>query len=109
MAKVMIEVDLPAGRSIAEAEGAVKRAFDPDWMAEWWHIDDIIEQGENSGEQLTEEEAREVLRLLSKYQNCEVGINWDVIDSWVDHVVDQRHTKDCPATDGFGCKCKEVA
>lgn len=90
MPKVMIEVDIPAGRSIAEAQGAVIRAFDSDWMAEWWHSDDIIEQGENSGEQLTYDEAQEVLRLMSKYHNCEVGINWDVIDSWIDHVVAQR-------------------
>jgi hypothetical protein len=88
--KTMIEVDIPTGRSVAEAQSAVMRAFDPDWMAEWWHIDDVIEQAENHGEQLTEKEAREVLRLLSKYQNCEVGINWDVIDSWVDHIVEQR-------------------
>jgi hypothetical protein len=86
----MIEVDIPTGRSVAEAQGAVMRAFDPDWMAEWWHIDDVIEQAENHGEQLTEKEAREVLRLLSKYHNCEVGINWDVIDSWVDHIIEQR-------------------
>ena len=113
MSKVMIEVDIPAGRSIAEAEGAVKRAFDPDWLGEWWHIDDIIEQDDGAEDEdssdLTQEEAREVLRLLGKYQDCEVGINWDVIDSWIDHVKAQRHTKDCPATDGFGCRCKEVA
>jgi len=90
MPKVMIEVDIPKGRSIAEAEGAIKRAFDPDWVAEWWHIDDIIEQAENNGEQVTEYEAREVLRLMSKYHDCEIGINWDVIDNWVDHVVKQR-------------------
>ena len=29
--KTMIEVDLPKGVTKAEAEGAVKRAFDPDW------------------------------------------------------------------------------
>jgi len=88
--KVTITVDIPEGRSVAEAEGAIKRAFDPDWMAEWWHSDDIIEQAENNGEQLTYEEAQEVLRLMSKYHDCEIGINWDVIDNWVDHVVGQR-------------------
>ena len=90
MPKMMIEVDIPNGRSVAEAEGAVKRAFDPDWMAEWWHSDDIIEQAENHGEQLTYEEAQEVLRLISKYHDCEVGINWDMIDSWIDHITAQR-------------------
>jgi len=44
MPKVMIEVDIPEGRSVAEAEGAIKRAFDPCWMAEWWHTDDVIDR-----------------------------------------------------------------
>ena len=89
--KAMIEVDIPAGKTIAEAQGAVKRAFDPDWMARWWHIDDIINQHDRGfcGE-ITLEEAREVLRLVDKYHDCEVGICWDVIDSWIDHVKEQR-------------------
>jgi hypothetical protein len=87
MAKVMIEVEIPAGRSIAEAKQAVAMKFDPDWMTEHWHIDDVIEQAENNGEQLTIGQAREVLRLIEKNHDCEVGINWDVIDNWVEHVV----------------------
>ena len=87
MAKIMIEVEIPAGRSIAEAKQAVAMKFDPDWMTEHWHIDDVIEQAENNGEQLTTGQAREVLRLIEKNHDCEVGINWDVIDNWVEHVV----------------------
>jgi hypothetical protein len=87
MAKIMIEVNIPAGRSIAEAKLAVERHFSKDWMAEWWHIDDVIEQAENQGEQLTEKQAREVLKLIEENHDCEVGINWDVVDHWVEHVV----------------------
>jgi hypothetical protein len=90
MAKVMIEVDIPAGRSIAEAKQAVAMCFDEDWMTEHWHIDDVIEQAQNNGEQVTEEEARKVLQLMNKNHDCEIGINWDVIDGWVDFVVSQR-------------------
>jgi hypothetical protein len=90
MAKVMIEVDIPAGRSIAEAKQAVAMCFDENWMAEYWHIDDVIEQAQNNGEQVTEEEARKVLQLMDKNHDCEIGINWDVIDGWVDFVVSQR-------------------
>ena len=90
MAKVMIEVEIPAGRSIAEAKQAVAMKFDPDWMAEWWHSDDVIEQAENSGEQLTYEEAREVLRLMDKYHDCNNGHSWDSMDSWIEQVVGQR-------------------
>jgi len=88
--KVMIEVDIPAGRAISEAQAAVQRHFDPDWMAEWWHSDDIIEQAENIGEQLTYEDARKVLRLMDKYHDCEVGICWDVIDGWIEEVKQKR-------------------
>ena len=95
--KVMIEVDIPSGRSVAEAIGAVNRAFDPDWIASWWHISDIhtqanILEGIDSDEadEITDEEAREVLRLMDKYHDCEVGLNWDVIESWIDQVKEQR-------------------
>ena len=85
--KAMIEVDIPAGKTIADAQEAVKRAFDADWMARWWHIDDIIEEHDRvfCGE-ITQDDAREVLRLMNKYHDCGVGINWDVIDSWIDHI-----------------------
>jgi len=92
--KTTIEVDIPAGRSVAEAEAAVRMTFDPDWMAEWWHIDDIIEQDDGAEDEphsdLSKDEAREVLRLMDKYHDCEIGINWDMIDSWIDHVKAQR-------------------
>jgi hypothetical protein len=92
--KMMIEVDIPQGRSVAEAEMAVKMTFNPDWVAEWWHIDDIIQQDDGAEDEphsdLTEDEAREVLRLMIKEHDCEVGINWDVIDAWIDHVKAQR-------------------
>jgi hypothetical protein len=46
---------------------------------------------------------------MNKYHDCEVGINWDVIENWIDKVKELRHKADCPAVDGFGCSCKEVA
>ena len=88
--KAMIEVDIPAGRSISEAHLAVKRAFDADWMSIWWHSDDIIEQAENIEEQLTYEEAREVLRLADKNHDSNIGISWEVLEWWIDYVVQQR-------------------
>lgn len=88
--KKMIQVDIPEGRSVTEAELAVKRAFDPDWMAEWWHIDDVIEQAETHGEQLTEQEARDVLVMVNRKHDCNIGINWDVIDYCIEQVIEER-------------------
>ena len=96
----MIEVDIPQGRSISEAVGAVKQFFDPDWMASWWHISDIhiqanIAEGIDSDEadEITDEQAREVLRLMDKNHDANIGINWDVIDHWIDYVKAQRKGK----------------
>jgi hypothetical protein len=86
MMKTMIEVDLPVGVSKAEAEDAVKRAFDPDWVAEWWHIDDVASQAESTGETLTKEECQDVLAMVIRKHDCNIGINWDVIDYWIDYV-----------------------
>ncbi len=100
MPKTMIEVDIPNGRSVTEAQMAVKRVFDPDWMAEWWHIDDVIDQAENNGEQLTEQEARDVLGMVSRKHDCNIGINWEVIDYWIYAIVGDRPPVKC-------CICKE--
>jgi hypothetical protein len=88
--KMMIEVDIPNNRSVAEAELAVKRAFDPNWVSEWWHIDDVAGQAESQGETLTEEECRDVLAMVMRKHDCNIGINWDVIDYWIDQIVSER-------------------
>jgi hypothetical protein len=95
--KTMIEVDIPQGRSIAEAIGAVKQFFDPDWMASWWHISDVHtianESGEDEADEITDEQAREVLRLMNKNHDSNIGINWETIDVWIDIVKNQSKEK----------------
>ena len=95
--KTMIEVDIPQGRSISEAVGAVKQFFDPDWMASWWHISDVHtianESGEDEADEITDEQAREVLRLMNKNHDSNVGINWETIDLWIDIVKNQTKEK----------------
>jgi hypothetical protein len=92
--KAMIEVDIPSEDKIEDAIYAVKRQFDPDWMASWWHISDIHSEANGhiseDSEDISDEEAREVLRLMNKYHDCSIGINWDVIDTWIDHVKANR-------------------
>lgn len=80
-----------------EAE-QLKRRFEmlssPDWIASWWHISDVHLQAnggdEDEAQEITDEEAREVLRLADKYHDAEQGLNWSVLDSWIDHVKAQR-------------------
>jgi len=87
MPKVTIEIDLPEGQAIPSAS-SIARLTDPDWMASWWHIDDVKEQYDGDGEysEITDDEAREVLRLAEKYHDSEEGINYEVLDWWINYV-----------------------
>lgn len=91
MPKLIIEIDLPEGQAIPDPRD-ILRLTDPDWLASWWHISDIQEQylGDGVYDELTDEEAREVLRLADKEHDCEYGLNWEVFDSWADHVKSLR-------------------
>ncbi|MFZ4600793.1 MAG: hypothetical protein ACOYNN_19285, partial [Terrimicrobiaceae bacterium] len=74
MPKIVLEFELPEGQEVPSVDD-VKRLTSPDWVADWWHTDDI--RGEH--EWLTEEQARECLGLISKYHDPNIGINWDMI------------------------------
>lgn len=92
--KVTIEIELPEGHAIPDPISIV-RLTDPDWLASWWHISDVQDcvtgwGDDEDAEEITDEEAREVLRLLDKYHDCENGICWDVIRSWADDVIEAR-------------------
>jgi hypothetical protein len=88
--KVMIEVNIPAHGSKAEAEMAVKRHYDPNWMAEWWCVDDVIEQ---ASEEISTEEARWVLQMMEKRHDCNHGHTWDSMDHWIDKAIEKRGKK----------------
>ena len=92
-----IKVKLPAGISADEFSRRVAMISNPEWIASWWHISDVhmhanILKGIDSDEpdEITDDEAREVLRLADKYHDSEQGINWDVLEGWIDHVKQQR-------------------
>ena len=54
-----------------------------------WHLEDIYAQAEDSmGLRITEEQAIEVMRLIAKSFDSEIGINWEVIESAISAVVD---------------------
>ena len=82
--KVTIEIDLPEGQAIPKAEDFL-RLTSPDWLLDAWHYTDIQEN--NSW--LTDEQAREVLELIGKYRDCNVGINWEMINTVVDNYFPQ--------------------
>jgi hypothetical protein len=90
--KVTIEIDLPDGQEVPSAYDIV-RLTDTDWVSEWWHISDVQLLAEDMEEELSNDEAREVLRLVKKRHDCNIGINWDVINYWIEHVLAERKKK----------------
>jgi hypothetical protein len=85
--KVVIEIEIPDGQALPDPRDIV-RLTSPDWHCDWWHFSDVQEG--NGNEDLTDDEAREVLCLMNKYADCNVGINWDSIDVWADMVREER-------------------
>ena len=95
MPKVMIEINLPDGWDIPR-EYDILKLSDPDWHGEWWHIEDVQEYYAGDGEYITftDEEAREVLELMAKYNSPETGICWDSINVWQQQIYEERETED---------------
>ena len=85
-----ITVEIPAGMSAEEFSRRIEMISSPDWVASWWHIDDVTDCCDWQEFDLTDDDAREVLRLADKYHDSENGINWAVLQSWVDHIVKQK-------------------
>jgi hypothetical protein len=55
-----------------------------------WSIEDVA--GFHHGE-LTREQAEEVLRLMDHNKDCNIGLNWDVMDYYVDRVISEATNK----------------
>ena len=47
-----------------------------------WHAIDVL----NDRDWMTEENAIDVLEHIARNHDCEVGINWEVIDLWCDEL-----------------------
>ncbi len=47
-----------------------------------WHIDDVLMQDPS----LTSDEARQVLDYMYHKHDANVGINWEVIDTTIEHL-----------------------
>ena len=59
-------------------------------IVDQWHEEDIIEQAENMGEKLSSDEVYQIMLEIVKYHDCNIGINWGVIDSCIDTVIGER-------------------
>jgi len=57
-------------------------------IASIWMIDDVRCQAEDRDIEITDDQCRDVLSCLDGNHDASIGINWDVIDYWIDEVLD---------------------
>lgn len=58
-----------------------------------WTYEDVIEKAKMRGIKLSKAKACEVLGLMEKYFDAEIGISWMTVDYWIDEVT--RRPKKC--------------
>ena len=70
-----ITVQIPDHMTESEFASQIARLTSPDWLASWWSIEDVQYQRPD----LDDDQAREVLRLVDRRHDANIGINWDFI------------------------------
>lgn len=89
--KVNDEAGLPIimGNDVQLAEAYLASLEDrKDKIAISWHIDDV--KGMEGYEDLTDDEAREVLELTANNHDATIGVSWDTLEVWADEVKSRR-------------------
>jgi len=75
----------------------------PRTIAIWWSAGDIDSRARDLGIILTEEQALNILAVMKKQHSADQGINWDVIDTYID-VAATSENNNC--LEGYRCpKC----
>jgi uncharacterized protein YpuA (DUF1002 family) len=55
-----------------------------------WSTEDILFTAENMNVQLNEEEADTILDELDEHHDAQLGINWDIIENYIQQHIDNR-------------------
>lgn len=92
--RVVVEFDLPEGQAIPDPRDIV-RLTSPDWYCDWWSYEDV----QSVAEDLTDDEAREVLEIMAHKSDANIGINWTSIEVWADWVRGDREDEIHPSFD----------
>lgn len=48
-----------------------------------WQVEDVIARAEDVGRTVSEDDAVEIIRLLDRNHDANVGISWEVIDAYL--------------------------
>ena len=51
-----------------------------------WSIDDVMEQAKQDEKEITEDQARKVLKMMKDNHDCNYGITWETISAYIDQI-----------------------
>lgn len=71
----------------------IKKNYTPDdeILCIYWTERDIISRESELYIILTREERKQVLRMIEKDSSAEIGINWDIIDHYIEKIYSERN------------------
>ena len=57
-----------------------------------WMVDDVIHEGNHHADypEVTREQAEEVLQRMEQRKDASVGLNWDVLNCYLDQVMSDK-------------------
>lgn len=57
-----------------------------------WVVEDVIYAAKDRSEpiEVTQEQAEEVIRLMNHRKDCNVGLNWDVMNYHLDVIIEEN-------------------
>ena len=51
-----------------------------------WGIDDVMERAKQDEKEITEDQARKVLKMMKDNHDCNYGITWETISAYIDQI-----------------------
>jgi hypothetical protein len=84
--QITIEIpdDTPANM-IERLKDYAPRLATRDWLASWWHISDVYDIADSIGIELDSNQAADILKIVGRNEDSEIGINRDVIEFTIEN------------------------
>ncbi len=73
--------------TVKELIEKLQRNFKPDDVIahDLWQIEDVKNQCKNRDIELSDQQCVDVLESMEHYKDCTIGLNWDVMDNYIDN------------------------
>ncbi len=62
------------------------------WIADWWSVEDVHQAASNINASLTDDKAKIVLKLVHMKRDANEGINWSVLEFWINDFISDPQT-----------------